>query len=221
MCFYFRQTKQALEVANRFRIKKFESYPDKALGEYNGFDHPLCETITNINPDSISLLKWGLIPSWSASDEISKNTLNARIETVDKLRSFKDHLSDRCLIISNGFYEWQHITISGKNSKKKYLVTTPDESLFAFAGICSWWKDPFKGGLKGTFSILTTQANEFMSEIHNTKQRMPVILKPEDEQRWLRGENHKEFAYPYSVELIAQLQEPLKIKRGDSLNLLF
>jgi putative SOS response-associated peptidase YedK len=50
---------------------------------------------------------------------------------------------------------------------------------------------------------------------------MPVILKPEDEQRWLRGENHKEFAYPYSVELIAQLQEPLKIKRGDSLNLLF
>jgi putative SOS response-associated peptidase YedK len=220
MCFYFRQTKEALEVAKRFKIKRAEYDNLVSKGNYNGFSYPVCETITNIDPNKISLLYWGLIPTWSKSVEIRKSTLNARIETLSQLKSFKNNLNNRCLIIADGFYEWKHKLSNGKSSTEKFLITTKDNSLFAFAGIYSWWKNPMNQEIFGTFSIITTQANELMSEIHNTKQRMPVILKQNDEHSWLERRDIRDFAFPYSVELKAQSHNPAKEKRGDSMNLL-
>ena len=90
--------------------------------------------------------------------------------------------------------------------KEKYLITLPNQELFAFAGIYSKWID-FDNTIKSTYSIITTQANELMCEIHNTKQRMPVIIKREDEKEWLNGDDYKKYALPYSCELIATSQE--------------
>ena len=63
--------------------------------------------------------------------------------------------------------------------------------------------DQITGEIKDTYSIVTTQANQLMAEIHNTKKRMPIILKPEDESKWLQHEPINKFAYPYEVYLIA------------------
>jgi putative SOS response-associated peptidase YedK len=56
--------------------------------------------------------------------------------------------------------------------------------------------------------MVTTQANELMSEIHNTKQRMPIILKQENEQHWLYGEDYNDFKFPYSNNLEAHSENP-------------
>lgn len=223
MCFYFRQTKEALEVANRFKVKKSDSFQFSTNREYNGFSHPFCQTITSRATDLITPLSWGLIPGDSSDKYIRSKTLNARIETLEKIKSFKNYVNERCLVISDGFYEWKHIVKPVGIFKERYLITTPEENLFSFAGICSWWRDPSNGCITGTFAIITTVANRLMSEIHNSKKRMPVILSPKDEKSWLEGADYKEFAFPYSVDLIARPSPNYidKKERGDSQNLLF
>jgi putative SOS response-associated peptidase YedK len=128
-------------------------------------------------------------------------TLNARIETLTEKKSFKDIIQNRCLILADGFYEWQWRNKNG-SKKEKYLITLPNQELFAFAGIYTEWTD-FNNTRINSYSMITTQANELMSKIHNTKQRMPVILKKQDEQHWLQGVNYQDFAFPYSCNLVA------------------
>ncbi len=79
-----------------------------------------------------------------------------------------------------------------------------EDEIFAFAGLYSHWQDPATNNHTGTYSIITTRANELMSEIHNNKQRMPVILHHRDYDKWLQGAAHKDFAFPYEVKLKAQ-----------------
>ncbi|MEZ7954146.1 MAG: SOS response-associated peptidase family protein [Bacteroidales bacterium] len=202
MCFYFKQSKEALEVANRFKLTIPETDNIVNPSIYNAFSHPYCETITSVNPSCITRLSWGLIPQWASDKSTREKTLNARIETADKVKSFKNYINNRCIIISDGFFEWKHLK--------------------TLAGIYSFWYSAESNENIGTFSILTTAANELMSEIHNTKKRMPVILKKNDEQSWLQGTDLREFAYPYSVNLIAsQVKDDYKIKRGDNSSLLF
>ena len=222
MCFYFKQSKEALEVANRFKltIPETDTYVNPVI--YNAFSHPLCETITSTNPSCITRLSWGLIPQWASDKSIREKTLNARIETADKVKSFKNQINNRCIVIADGFYEWKHLKTLAGNKLQKFLITSAEDNLFAFAGIYSLWYSAESNENIGTFSILTTAANELMSEIHNTKKRMPVILKKMDEQSWLQGTDLREFAYPYSVNLIAsQVNDDLKIKRGGNSGLLF
>ncbi|MCJ7758493.1 MAG: SOS response-associated peptidase, partial [Gillisia sp.] len=85
------------------------------------------------------------------------------------------------------------------------LITPKDQELFAFAGIYSSWKNPQNNELVNSYSILTTDANELMSEIHNSKKRMPVVLKKEDRENWLSGAEVLNFAFPYTVELEAKI----------------
>jgi putative SOS response-associated peptidase YedK len=90
-------------------------------------------------------------------------------------------------VLADGFFEWQWLDDKGKQ-KKKFLLTLPNEEAFAFAGLWSEWVDTSTGEIIPTFTILTTAANPLMAHIHNTKQRMPVILAPENEQSWLNGQ---------------------------------
>ena len=83
----------------------------------------------------------------------------------------------------------------------------PKEELFAFAGLYSQWTDS-EGTALNSYTMITTQANELMSKIHNTKQRMPIILKQEDEQHWLNGEDYNDFKFPYSNNLVAHIENP-------------
>jgi putative SOS response-associated peptidase YedK len=204
MCFHSKQSKSAVEVENRFKaeIVKLEEF--KPQDNINGFDFQKTPVIIDNQPNVIVQYNWGLIPSWAKDHDIRKFTLNAKIETLNEKPSFRNSINKRCLVIANGFYEWQWLDSKGK-SKVKYEIGLPDEELFAFAGLYSEWIDVATGEIKNTYTIITTEANTLMSEIHNTKKRMPVILKPQDEQRWLEHAPVNEFAFPYEVNLVTNL----------------
>lgn len=207
MCFHSKQTKLALEVENRFNAKVEDISKFNPQENINGFSYPLNPVIVDDKPDIITQYNWGLIPSWSKDDEIRKYTLNARIETIDEKPSFRNSINKRCLVIANGFYEWQWLDSKGKN-KEKYDIGIGNDDLFAFAGIYSQWVDTITGEIRNTYAIVTTEANELMAEIHNTKKRMPIILKQEDESKWLQHQPIDDFALPYQVNLIAKNLNP-------------
>lgn len=187
MCFYFHQSKTATELENRFKVK-FESSTPQLRTNYVGFEFPQTPVITNKQADIIQFFEWGLLPSWAKDIDFRKNTLNARIETIAEKPSFQKSIHNRCLILADGFYEWQWLDAKGKN-KQKYFITLPQQQAFAFAGLWSEWQDANNGNIRKTYTILTTEANELMSIIHNTKKRMPVIVPPGNETDWLQGKN--------------------------------
>lgn len=203
MCFHSKQSKDAQTLEKRFKAKIENKSMFQSVEHYNGFSYPKTPVIIDKEQEFIKHFQWGLIPSWAKDCTIQKFTLNAKIETLAEKPSFKNSINKRCLIIADGFYEWQWLDKSGKQ-KQKYLITKPDNELFAFAGIYSDWIDKNTGEIINTYSILTTQANVLMSEIHNTQKRMPVILKTEDELNYLNGQNIKDFGFPYEVKLIGE-----------------
>lgn len=203
MCFHTVQSKLAKQVEKRFNARIKDANLFKPQTHINGFDFPKTPVIIDENPTEILHYNWGLIPSWAKDDTIKKMTLNARIETLDEKPSFRNSVNKRCLVIANGFYEWQWHDTKGKN-KTKYEIGIANNELFAFAGIYSQWINEVSGEVKDTYSIVTTEANELMSEIHNIKKRMPVVLKPEDETKWLNHDALDNFALPYQVELFAK-----------------
>jgi putative SOS response-associated peptidase YedK len=187
MCFHSKLTKSAQELEHRFKatFKDKDAYKPSI---YNGFQFPRTPVICNQKPEEIRLFQWGLIPSWAKDDSIKKNTLNARIETINEKPAFRNIVNNRCLILSDGFYEWKWLDPKGK-AKQKYLLTLPQDEVFAFAGIWSEWVDKSSGEIIHSYSILTTEAKGLMSEIHNSKNRMPVILDKENEKEWLHGDD--------------------------------
>lgn len=185
MCFHTRQSKSAQELEHRFKAK----FKDKAAYKasvYNGFQFPHTPVICNQEPDIIQLFQWGLIPAWAKDDSFKTNTLNARIESIHEKPTFRNAANNRCMVLCDGFYEWKWLDPKG-NSKQKYLLTLPDDEAFAFAGLWSEWVDKSSGEIIHTYSILTTEATGLMSEIHNSKNRMPVILSKNHEKEWLLG----------------------------------
>lgn len=210
MCFHSKQSKSATEVQNRFKAVIDNPIEFKAQNHINGFDFPKTPVILDEKPDIITHLNWGLIPSWSKDEEIRKYTLNAKIETLEEKPSFKNSINKRCLVIANGFYEWQWLDTKGKN-KVKYEIGVENEELFTFAGLYSEWVNNITGEIRKTYSIVTTEANPLMAEIHNIKKRMPVILKPEDEQKWLEHSSVDNFKFPYEVKLVAKKESDLYV----------
>ena len=187
MCYHTKQTKSAQELQHRFNAK-FDNIEEYRPSVYNGFQHPKTPIITNQKTDTIQLYNWGLIPFWAKDDGIKKNTLNARMETNQEKPSFRNVVKNRCLILADGFYEWQWLDEKGKK-KQKYELTLPENQAFAFAGLWSEWVDKSTGEIRYTYTILTTEANELMAKIHNTKKRMPVIVATDTEQNWLQGDD--------------------------------
>jgi len=202
MCFHTEQTKLGIELETMFRASLDNPLKFQPQNHINGFDFLETPVIIDEAPQIIAHYIWGLIPTWAKDDEIKKYTLNAKIETVNEKPSFKNSVNKRCLVIANGYFEWQWLDPKGKN-KQKYELCLPNEELFAFAGLYSHWVDKNTGELKKTYTILTTEASPLLAEIHNNKKRMPVVLKQGDETKWLQHEPIENFAYPYNVVLIA------------------
>jgi putative SOS response-associated peptidase YedK len=126
----------------------------------------------------LSLMKWGLVPSWSRDASGAARMINARSETAATKPAFRDPLkSRRCLIPADGFYEWKR---DGK-TKQPFCFEVNDGELLAFAGLRDGWKDPDGSWVK-TCSILTTNANAVITAIHD---RMPVILDRDNYDLWL------------------------------------
>jgi putative SOS response-associated peptidase YedK len=204
MCFFHGQDQPLKKVQERFDA--IVDHPDDFLvSDYvNGFEHSNVPIIINKTPNIISTnYHWGLVPHWAKDLDIRKNTLNARIETVEEKPSFRDVTQNRCLIIASSFFEWRWLDEKGKQ-KEKYQIFSNNSESFAFAGIYSTWTNPITKEQYNSYSMVTTAANENMSYIHNHKLRMPVLLNKGDENFWLDNKNAiQEFAYPnYKPNLI-------------------
>ena len=145
---------------------------------YNIAPTQMALSVTNGGRRRGSYMRWGLIPSWAKSASVGSRMINARAETLAERPSFRTALQRRrCLVLADGFYEWQ-----GKGSSKRPMrITTASGEPFAFAGLWDGWRDP-KGEVVRSCTIITTSANQLLSPIHD---RMPVILTRELEPLWL------------------------------------
>ncbi|MBL8024957.1 MAG: SOS response-associated peptidase, partial [Fibrobacteres bacterium] len=148
--------------------------------------------VTNVLPDCLSFFKWGLIPSWAKYKNIGAKMINARAETLTEKPAFRESLrSKRCLVPASGFYEWKHY---GKQKQACYITLT-NEPLFTFAGLWDTWIDRQTGESISSFTIITTEANKLMQTVHD---RMPVILRKEQERDWLNGNLRRKYLVPYA-----------------------
>ena len=202
MCYRTKLNSKIAEIERTFEASFTEPELFSPREEINAFDFAPNPVIADFSQEEILFFNWGLIPSWAKENQIRKNTLNARIETVEEKPAFRDSVKKRCLVLASGFYEWQWLDPAGRK-KQKFLIEPQGQQVFAFAGLYAPWKDPLTGALLNTYTILTTEANELMSSIHNTKKRMPVILARQDCAGWLAGKSLENFAYPYEVPLTA------------------
>lgn len=155
---------------------------------YDEPDYPVVTT-----DDHLQVMKWGLIPHRTAdadqARDIMKRNLykNARAETIFETWPYKFVVRrQRCLIPSTGYFEY-HYAPEHKYAQPYYLYL-PGQEIFSMAGIYDTWTDPESGRILTTFTQLTTGANDLARRIHNggkNPYRMPVILRRNDEQRWL------------------------------------
>ena len=138
----------------------------------------------------LAMLRWGLVPFWSDGPDSRYSMINARAETVRSKPAFRAAFkARRCLVPADGFYEWK---AREGGAKQPHRIVRADGEPFAFAGLWEHW-EPKEGqegeGQEGepirSFTIIVTGANELLKPIH---ERMPVILAPEDHERWLAGE---------------------------------
>jgi putative SOS response-associated peptidase YedK len=179
MCGRFSIAKERDEIEDRFEI---HIDPAMFTKNYNAAPSQILPIITNEEQEQASFHKWGLIPHWAKDETIGNKLINARGETIAEKPSFRDAAEKRrCLVVSDGFYEWQR---SG-GEKQPYRITLADESLFTFAGLWESWKAEDGRDVR-TFTIITTEPNELMKPIHN---RMPVMLTPDNERVWISDES--------------------------------
>ncbi len=137
--------------------------------------------VLNAPPPAVVAATWGLIPSWSKDPSVGSRMINARSETLAEKPSFRKPLrAQRCLVLADGFYEWQKP--SGQSRKVPYYIHFKSRRPFAFAGLWDRWRRPTGGALLSC-TIITTPSNALLSPIHH---RMPAILKPEAFAFWLK-----------------------------------
>ncbi len=147
-------------------------------------------------------LRWGLIPSWAKEAKIGNRMINARAETVAEKPAFRAAFRRRrCLVLADGFYEWQK---RDKGAKQPYRITLADGGPFGFAGLWESWRDRESGERIESATIIVTEANDLLRPIHD---RMPVILSPEDFDAWLDterpGEAARALLRPYPAAALA------------------
>lgn len=153
----------------------------------NSFDHPEVPIMPAYG--EVDLAIWGLVPEWVKEGDLDKakdmmdSNRNAVSETVFERASYKHSIRQRrCIMFIEAIHEWQQV---GKK-KVPYIVTMKGEGeIIPAAGIWSNWLDTRAGQIVKTCSMLTTAANPLMSEIHNSKQRQPLILDRGDWEGWL------------------------------------
>lgn len=135
--------------------------------------------IAGAERNRLGQLKWGLVPPWADDPKVAYRMINARAETLKTRPAYREaYRAKRCLIPADGFYEWQK---QGGGAKRPYRITLRGGGLFSFAGLYETWTAP-DGSKLHTCVVLTTEPNRLMADIHD---RMPVILRPEDEALWL------------------------------------
>jgi len=186
MCYTVKIDLTREQLENRFGARFREPHRYRPGAKVNAFSLPALPVICNDDPREIRLFTWGLIPYWVKNAEdatsIRTKTFNAKAETLAEKPSFRAAFSRRrCLVLTNGFYEWQAV----EKRKIPYFISLKKTEAFALAGLYENWTHPATGEILSSFTVVTTRANALMEEIHNVKKRMPVILEPGREDQWL------------------------------------
>jgi len=141
---------------------------------------PVVRSSAETGRRELSRMRWGLIPFWAKDAKIGYSTINARAETIASSAIFREAAKRRrCLVPADAFYEWHKLNAK---TKQPYAIALKDREIFAFAGLWETWKDKAADVHLETYTILTTDPNELMEPFHD---RMPVILDPENYDRWL------------------------------------
>ena len=173
--------------------------PSEWKPRYNVAPTQNVPSVKNAETRDVEMLRWGLIPHWAKDTSIGYKLINARSETLREKPSFRDAFHKRrCLVLADGFYEWQKSSKDGRQ-KVPYRFTLKDEKPFAFAGLWELWRSG-KDEEVLSCTIITCAANAVVSAIHN---RMPVILDKDTCWRWLELQSMDaliELLKPYPAE---------------------
>ncbi|OPG99693.1 DUF159 family protein [Chryseobacterium mucoviscidosis] len=184
MCGRFTITDPIEEIMDRYYASIAEGFEYKP--NYNAAPMQFIPTIIGSKDGNrLGSLRWGLVPNWAKDEKIGNKMINARAETLTEKPAFKRLISSkRCIIPCSGFYEWK----KDGSVKQPMRILMKDDSIFSLAGLYDTWIDP-EGKKLSTCTIITTEPNRLMADIHD---RMPVILRPQDEADWLNKESDKE-----------------------------
>lgn len=176
MCGRYTVTTPGGELQRAFDVGE---WPDEHRPRFNVAPGQKAPVVLDDRDRRAELMVWGLVPSWARDASIGNRLINARSETAAVKPSFRRALAHRrCLVVADGFYEWQAVA----GGKQPLHVRRVDRQPFAFAGLWERWQRPGRAEPVHTFTILTTAPNALMAPIHH---RMPVILPGATWDRWL------------------------------------
>jgi putative SOS response-associated peptidase YedK len=207
MCGRYYTRRQKQEIAERMRAKKIFEEPyapnfNIAPTTYQ----PVLRLDRDTGERELALMRWGLVPFFAKSlaDFKGFSTFNARAETLMKSPTWREPLKKRrSLGYGDGFYEWKKLDDSPKPAKQPFAITSADGEPFFFACLWDAWKDPATGLWLQSYAIITVEANEIMSPIHN---RMPGIIRARDQKEWLDRDDSRppplHLLRPYDSELM-------------------
>ncbi|MFY0759416.1 SOS response-associated peptidase [Metabacillus dongyingensis] len=183
MCGRYTLFAEYSDLVDRFHIGAAID-EDEYVYSYNiAPSHEVLSVINDGTQNRMGLLKWGLIPPFAKDEKFGYKTINARAETLADKPSFRHAFRNkRCLVLADSFFEWKR----HENGKTPMRIKMKSDEPFGMAGLWESWKSP-NGKTIYSCTVITTEPNELMSSIHD---RMPVILKPEDEASWLDPSNH-------------------------------
>jgi putative SOS response-associated peptidase YedK len=178
MCGRFMQQREVEELRERFRVREV-----RAEGYAPSFNVAPTMPVAAVREDGgriLELQRWGLVPARARSLEDGPHPINARAERLTRSGMFRRLLAARrCLVPAEGFYEWA----GPKGARRPMRFALRGGGTFAFAALWDLWRDPAQGGSAvRSCTLITCPANALVAPIHD---RMPVILRPEDEERWL------------------------------------
>lgn len=179
MCGRFTLTATVDKLIDRFEIEYFLEQENFQPSYNIAPSQSVLAVINNGRHNKMGYLRWGLIPPFAKDISSGNKMINARSETLLEKPSFRTaYKKKRCLIIADSFYEWKRL-----DEKKKIpmRIKLKSEELFAMAGLWENWKSP-EGKSIFSCTVITTTPNKLVGDIHD---RMPVILRPDDEKIWL------------------------------------
>ena len=180
MCGRFVNIEKKEKILKLFPSSKLLNYSDKS---YNISPSNLINVIyKNNNNIFVDNLFWSF-SYFNKQNNITQFVINARIETIASKYLFKESFIKRkCLIISNGYFEWKKID----NTKQPYFISIPKNELMFFGGI---WRQEIKNNIKtNVVCIITKDANKNLSKIHS---RMPLIMSHNESLEFLNDNNNK------------------------------
>jgi len=175
MCGRFTRTQSSQAIAEEFGVEQVSG----DLGpSYNIAPTQKVAVVITDGVKQLVPVRWGLVPAWAKDLSIGSKLINARAETITEKASYRNAFKKRrCLVVADGFYEWQHVG----EARRPVYIRLKSGKPFGFAGLYEVWQPP-EGEALTTCTIITTEANDLMRPIHA---RMPVIIPRAHQDQWL------------------------------------